>query len=346
MYEIKDVPISLIDSNRHRDLKTYPWIERKVEQLMYSITDVGFWAGAIARPHSKRYELAFGHHRLEAAERLKLKTIPLIIAALTDQQMLQYMGRENGEDYSTDFLIMLNTWEGAVKFLANSRGSPNSRAVARKPLDLAILLGWTRLDPDRDHSPRLSDLASACHSAHTLIQGGYLSRDDLSGLAVRAAEDIVTRAQRRMEQMEELARQNKAPVRDVEEAKKHIGKAAVETAKAYIKGDVAGRDLKSHLDLKTYRYAREAKLQSPLFASFGRALIEQIERMINTDGAADKLAEVRKALGDLTENADKQVVERIDLALAQLSERAENWRGKLHPGKKIVPLVPITGKGA
>ena len=28
----------------------------------------------------------------------KLRTIPLIIAALTDAQMLQFMGRENGED--------------------------------------------------------------------------------------------------------------------------------------------------------------------------------------------------------------------------------------------------------
>lgn len=30
--------------------------------------------------------------------------------------MLKYMSRENGEGYSTQFLVMLNTWEGAVEF--------------------------------------------------------------------------------------------------------------------------------------------------------------------------------------------------------------------------------------
>ena len=48
--------------------------------------------------------------------------------------MLQFMGRENGEDYGTDFLTMLNTWEGAINFAGLTPG-------ILKTIDIAKLLG-------------------------------------------------------------------------------------------------------------------------------------------------------------------------------------------------------------
>lgn len=45
------------------------------------------------------------------------------------------MGRENGEDHATDYLVMLNTWDGAVSFLFRETASP-------QPIDIAILLAW------------------------------------------------------------------------------------------------------------------------------------------------------------------------------------------------------------
>jgi hypothetical protein len=36
--------------------------------------------------------------------------------------MLQFMGRENLDDYNADFLVMLQTWEGRRK-----RGQPDRR---------------------------------------------------------------------------------------------------------------------------------------------------------------------------------------------------------------------------
>jgi hypothetical protein len=60
-------------------------------------------------------------------------------ADLSDKQMLQFMGRENGEDYNSDFVIMLNTWDGAAAYF---------RAISRKsaqPIEIARLLGWVRL---------------------------------------------------------------------------------------------------------------------------------------------------------------------------------------------------------
>jgi hypothetical protein len=45
--------------------------------------------------------------------------------------------RENGEDYSAEFLVMLNTWDAAVQFLA-----PQG-AKADGVLDIARFLGWS-----------------------------------------------------------------------------------------------------------------------------------------------------------------------------------------------------------
>ena len=47
------------------------------------------------------------------------------------------MGRENGEDYGTEFLVMLNTWGTAVEFL-------RPRGRAKTTLDIARFLGWIR----------------------------------------------------------------------------------------------------------------------------------------------------------------------------------------------------------
>jgi hypothetical protein len=63
--------------------------------------------------------------------------------------------------------------------------------------------------------------------------------------------------------------------------------------------------------------------------------------------AAEKLGEVRRALPDITENDDRQVVQRLDLALEQLGDRAGDWRKKLSHRKrrttpnKVVPLKAI-----
>ena len=50
--------------------------------------------------------------------------------------MLQFMGRENGEDYGNEFLVMLNTWEAAVTF---RKSVP--RGTDETTLDIARFLG-------------------------------------------------------------------------------------------------------------------------------------------------------------------------------------------------------------
>jgi hypothetical protein len=52
------------------------------------------------------------------------------------QEMLQFMARENVEDYNADFLFMFESWEAAIEY--SGRGRENVEAV-----DISRLLGWT-----------------------------------------------------------------------------------------------------------------------------------------------------------------------------------------------------------
>jgi hypothetical protein len=58
-------------------------------------------------------------------------------------KLLQFLGRENGEDYGSEFLVMLNTWEAAVKFLA-------LRERRKMTIEIAHFLG-KRLSPARHY---------------------------------------------------------------------------------------------------------------------------------------------------------------------------------------------------
>ena len=81
---IEQIPIGDIDANPFRRLGAYPYVESKLETLMRSIAEIGLWEGIIARRKGNRYEIAFGHHRLEAQRRLKNTThVPVIIRIST-----------------------------------------------------------------------------------------------------------------------------------------------------------------------------------------------------------------------------------------------------------------------
>ena len=49
------------------------------------------------------------------------------------------MDEKNGEDYHTEFLIMLATWESAIRFVNEAA----DRRSEIETITLAKLLGWT-----------------------------------------------------------------------------------------------------------------------------------------------------------------------------------------------------------
>jgi ParB-like chromosome segregation protein Spo0J len=332
--ELVKLKISSVDPNPMRQLKKYPFNENKIGALRRSIRDVGLWEGVIARRAGNRVELAFGHHRLEAA-RKELGNdarISIILRDLSDEEMLKFMGRENLEDYNADFLVMLETWDAATRFR-------NLELENVEPIDIARLLGWTLI---HNREERMSQVGRACSDAAKLIAGGYLTSQDLAGLPVRSVLDIVSRVVSQHERIEKMATVTQRPTVEVTKAKKISGRAGVRVARDVREGRVALKDIRGQVDVEAYRHAREAKKQSPLFSMFGKSLADSIAKIARSDALAEKFNEVKRSLNMLTFDEDVQVVKRIALECENASDRFEGWRKTFHnPQRKIVKLKEI-----
>lgn len=90
-------------ANPHRRIKEYQIQPEKVRMLMNSINETFFWDNLIARPsptNPGKFEIAYGHHRLEALKRLKIEEIDIPVKSLDDYVMLKIMADENAEEYS------------------------------------------------------------------------------------------------------------------------------------------------------------------------------------------------------------------------------------------------------
>ena len=94
------ISVDKILPNPYRDFDTYPLDPDQVATLKASIEDTSFWGGLMFRksPTQKGFfELACGHHRLEAAKQSGMSEIPTLKPPvdLSDDQMVDIMVREN-----------------------------------------------------------------------------------------------------------------------------------------------------------------------------------------------------------------------------------------------------------
>jgi len=324
------VNLSSIEPNPFRDLKTYPYSQQKLEALMRSIEDVGLWEGMLGRRHGNGYQLAFAHHRLEAARKKKLNTVPLIIRDLTDEQMIMLMGRENMEDYNSDFLVMLAAWESAVKFRRESAGNVQD-------LDIAALLGWTR--KAEGSGMRMNETAQACANASKLIAGGHIERKEFAELPVTAVREICGRVVAQQEMLEKLGKMGNRPAAEIERDKKAIGRAGKAVAKGYREGNISQKNIRSEITNHAVKGATAKGKVSPLFAAFAKEVAESIHKMLVSDSVATRLGEMEKALPHVVMDEDRAALRRIDFALAEHVETSANWRGRLTPkGRRVVPF--------
>jgi len=133
--ELKQVALSSLYSNPHRDPKVFPLREDRVEKIKASIEAEGFWEGVIARPAKDGYEIAFGHHRVEAAKRAlgAKERVPIIVRDLDDSEMLRFMERENIADGLGFYYTTVQVVRATV--LAFAAGSIKLDAVSKDTRD-------------------------------------------------------------------------------------------------------------------------------------------------------------------------------------------------------------------
>jgi ParB/RepB/Spo0J family partition protein len=90
------ISLDSIKPNPFRDFELYPLDEEQINRLAQSIGELGFFASVAARPDGNGgYELAAGHHRIEAARRRGMNEVDANIERYDDFRMVQIMALEN-----------------------------------------------------------------------------------------------------------------------------------------------------------------------------------------------------------------------------------------------------------
>jgi ParB-like chromosome segregation protein Spo0J len=329
MPDIVNMKLSGVDPNPMRRLEHYPYSEDKLAALMRSIRTLGMWPGIMARRHGDRVQIAFGHHRIEAAKRTlgPDAAVAIIVDDLTDEQMLQYMGHENAEDYHADFMVMLETWEATEDWLIQ-RAKRSENAAPTAP-DIARFLGWVRPHPQRDIDT-MDSTAIACNEAAKLVHGKYIKREDLTGLSASAVHEICQGVLSLHKEIDANAALGYRTPAAADEEKLEAGKAGAATADDARKGRVAKNDLRSEVRGQAYRVAKRHK-DTPLFETFAKTLIDQIFKVAVDDSIGSKLNDIVKDIraGHVKMREDLETIARVASVCESAEKRFAEWRRKL-----------------
>lgn len=129
-----------IKPNPYRDLVSNPLREDKIEALIESIRETGFWDNVVVRKNAKgEYELAYGHHRVHAAIKAGLTEGNFIVRELSNDMMLAMMARENAEVYGNDLKSTVESVEALVRAYAEGALSLPEKLVPSKDTPKAHL---------------------------------------------------------------------------------------------------------------------------------------------------------------------------------------------------------------
>lgn len=120
--ETKEFTLNKILPNPFRNIDEYPIIPEKVSALIESYQSTGVWPVFVGRSvEGGKVEIAFGHHRLEAARQAKIRAIPVHVIHADDDAMFKMMANENLEEWETSTKVLLQTVRTLVEQFADGR---------------------------------------------------------------------------------------------------------------------------------------------------------------------------------------------------------------------------------
>jgi ParB-like chromosome segregation protein Spo0J len=169
-----EVPLSAVKPNPFRQLEKFPLDETRLAVLRKSIQRTDFWGNIVCRKQvipaqagiqkGEFFELAYGHHRLEALRRelgAKAK-VRMLCREIDDETMLKMMAADNDDAYNLSPGFILETVEAAGKFITRDKKLGNTHLV------IAKFLAWP-----------------IARVQHALAQLGAIEREELSREAVK-----------------------------------------------------------------------------------------------------------------------------------------------------------------
>jgi len=279
----KDVPIEKLHANPFRRIEQYPIQEEKVEALVESIEQTGFWNNLVCREAEDHgYQIAYGHHRLEALFRFADKvderiTVNVEVKDLSDKEMLKIMARENMEEWGSDAWIALETVRSTVEAYADGRielkdprgpgvnlnqlrwspsflkGEPpvGTQEAPYSVKTIAEFLGWTT----KTGNPK--DKTRYALQALELIEQGVMEEGQAKGMSTNELRALVRKTRRCLTQEKEVAKNLKE---EAEEAQKQSEKASDPQEKEAAEN--RRRNLKQKAEQHEQRAKEQAKQQA------------------------------------------------------------------------------------
>jgi len=222
--KMQKVKIRDLVANPYRNIADYPIDKEKVDLLVKSFKQTGFWGNIVARKVGNKYQIAFGHHRLAALAKAfgKNGLVPVVIEAMSNLVMLQRMAAENLEEYGkSSAFVEMETIEQTIA--AYGRGEielpkvpvktnkKDIRYDAKSDLlhpytksSVAEVLDWTSKRQSGGMQPDYK-----CKVAFDMldaIEAGIVTRKDLHNLKRQQADEIVSQAMAIKRENERLAR--------------------------------------------------------------------------------------------------------------------------------------------
>lgn len=229
----KSVQISKLLPNPYRNVDEYPLIKEKIDKLRGNFQSTGFWGNIVARPVAGGYEIAYGHHRLEALKQEYggRKKVEVIIRELSNDDMLKMMVQENDEEFQTNAFVEMENVEQTLKAAAVGEitlppiGKNASKSKLRNcpalagqfeysEQQVAEFLGWTK-----SHGPRGSQPNERCKVAFAMLDAvseGLITRKQLIGMKRQAAHEIVKEAIKTKREVESVAKEKEAEAKIAE----------------------------------------------------------------------------------------------------------------------------------
>jgi hypothetical protein len=110
-----NIPVEKIKQNPWRNLELYPINKEQVTRLVQSVNQHGFLGGVKARAINGHYELACGHHRIEAVREIGLKEVIIVVEDMSDDTMIKLMCDENATQSGAIAAAIMNEVSAATK---------------------------------------------------------------------------------------------------------------------------------------------------------------------------------------------------------------------------------------
>lgn len=336
-----NIKLSDIESNPNRDLKFNPLNPDKVNALVSSILETGFWSNVILRPHpykEGKYQLSYGHHRLAAAIQAGIIEAEFVVRELSEDMMLKIMELENSEDYRYSPLSLLESCKAVVLALADGRIAPFKARVGAAISNMRYAPSFIPKKHTTDPHP-----AGIGEAAYTAVNiGEFLGRTRKSGHKngdAPQADPTVVAALDALYLLEVKAIST-ATIKNMNWSQlgRYVADAKAERERAILRKVKTAEEIKK-LNADALRIQAEQRDKEKKLADERAALVKK-EAEAKREADAKKAKEIKERIAEKDAQAEK-VVETFEAKKAAIEAKVEEVKQKQVAMKQEDVYLPI-----